>query len=993
MLDANTAKNRLPRLLLKALIGLLLMVVIWVAGSYWLLNSQWLPERISQFEGIDIRWDQGVSRHPGRWELEGLYLAREDDALPIAIEAEHATLSLSLLALVRGELHIDALDADGIRRLTIGDIALEAEGQLRVEDTTLSRDTLAVPHFSLAITNGRLVRQSDQASLVQDIHLTAEAALAGVTPVNVASGELNPDVWAALSAQLKIDAQADAWDVFMPYLDTLPWLSLEGRGALTGTVNLKAGELQPDSALTLAAPALRLTVDEQRLRMPGDSPRWLIADNPPPNHVASGEGQIRLFVDSDQVHFATRLSDVALAEGVLADTHVYAEHAELRLAAQIPNQRLDQLERPTAATLELEGDVTRLDMLDRYLAPNSPPQGAEEQGIRLAGHGHIDAQASIRESRPHNASLTIQANELIADTQGFIAQGSGLLDAQLTPQAMIDVAVNVVDATLHHQNRLLLEDADINIAASSPMEADQAREEASATLSWQAARLPDIRVLQDYLGAILPEPAPLQLLSGQASSHGQLDFTAAQVSGQVHLSGAGIATGWQHGEQSGTLTSDIQLNLAIAQATMDGSTLDISGTRLNWQVADVNQPSERLASALVLTDGRFQRRNDVQSGQFALEGSVQRLGFLNAFLPDAHGLAIAGEGQLFAQGAFRDARLLAPTRLRVNADQLEVTFLDYLATGRGELTAQLNSAEQAQLSLGIPRFSLGRQDDDRPHLEGRHLALTTQTERFSAVLESPQAEHFTTRIALPITEVPDFTRYNRYLPDDAGITLLNGQANLESEWLLEGLNAQGEITLSAFGAELALLEQRLRGDLQFYLHLTDGDLRTRRFTADDSFLRLENIARLSEDGPGDTGWWVQLLMDEAQLEWADPIRLTSQLRLEMRDTGLLARLFLARARDSNWLGRLLNVRDISGTARLLINGNQIGLRDLTLTGGPLLLLSDVTLADRSANGALYARLGVLGLGVELNESEPTLRVIQPRRWFDRWREANHSASP
>lgn len=512
-------------------------------------------------------------------------------------------------------------------------------------------------------------------------------------------------------------------------------------------------------------------------------------------------------------------------------------------------------------------------------------------------------------------------------------------------------------------------------------------------LRWQAARLPDISVLQLYLGALLPEPSPLQLLSGQAASHGQLSFTSEQLSGEVHLAGNGLTTRWQHGEQAGTLTSDMQLFLPLQQAAMDGSRLNISGTRLSWQVADADRPSERLESVLVLTDGRFQRRDSVPSGQFVLEGSVQKLGFLNAFLPDAHGLTIAGEGQLSAQGSFRDDRLLAPTRLRVNADQLEVTFLDYLATGRGELTAQLDSTEQAQLSLGIPRFALKRQDDDTPHLEGRHFALTTQTERFSDVLDSPQPEYFTTRIALPITEVPDFTRYNRYLPEGAGITLLDGQASLESQWLLEGLNAQGEITLRAFGAELALLEQRLRGDLHLFLQLTDGDLETRRFIANDSFLRLENVNRQSENGSSDAGWWVTLSMLNAQLAWEDPIRLTSQLRLDMRDTGLLARLFLARARDSDWLGRLLNVHDIVGTAQLEISGEQISLQDLTLTGGPLLLLSDITLAERSANGALYARLGRLGLGVELNESEPTLRVIQPRHWFDRWREANRFPRP
>ncbi|MGE6607117.1 hypothetical protein ACQKE4_11420 [Halomonas sp. NPDC076908] len=979
MSDANTRKKRLPRLLLKVLIGLLFIILIWMAGSYWLLNSQWLPARISQFDGIEIRWDQGVSRHPGRWEVEGLYLAREDQALPISVEAERATLSLSLLGLLRGELHIKTLDTEGIRRLTVGDIALEAAGQLHVVNTTLSRDTLAIPHFSLAITNGRLVRLSDQVILVRDINLNADATLSTINPVDNTSGELNPDLLAALSTQLQIDAHADAWDVFMPYLDTLPWLTLDGRGVLMGALELKAGELQPASVLTLDAPVLRLAVDEQRLRTPSDSPRWLIADSQPPRHTATGKGQVRLAVENDQLHFSTQLTDVELA-----DSHPYADHAELHLATQIPNQRLDQLDLPTAATLSLQGDITRLDMLDRYLEASF-----EGQGIHLSGHGQIDAQASIRESRPYDGKLTIQANALMADTLGFVVQGNGSLIATLAPQEIIEAALNFTEATLHHHDRLLLEDADIEVIATSPIDPEKAREEASATLSWQDARLPDISVLQSYLGALLPDPAPIQVLSGQAASHGYLVMASDQLSGEAYLAGEGLTTRWQQGENARTLTSNMQLSLPLRQATLDGSALNISGTRLSWQVADIDQPTEQLESILILTDGRFQRRDNVPSGQFALEGTVQQLGFLNAFLPDAHGLTITGEGQLFAQGAFRDDDLLAPTRLRINADQLEVTFLDYLATGRGELTAQLDSTEHAQLSLGIPRFTLGRQEDDSPHLEGRHFALTTQTERFSEVLESPRPEHFTTRIAMPITDVPDFTRYNRYLPAGAGITLLGGQASLESEWLLEGLNAQGEITLRAFGADLALLEQRLRGDLQLYLHLTDGDLETRRFTADDSFLRLENIARLSNNSTADTGWWVQLSMLDAQLDWADPPRLASQLRLEMRDTGLLARLFLARARDSDWLGRLLNVHNIRGTARLLVNGNQIGLHDLTLTGGPLLLLSDVTLADGSANGALYARLGAVGVAVELNDSDPTLRVIQPRRWFDRWREANN----
>jgi hypothetical protein len=978
MSNERPISKRLPRVLFITLLGALVIALMWSFGSTWLLNSQWLPQRISQIEGVDVRWTDATSLHPGRWEVENLYLAREDEALLVAVEAERATLSLSLLALLRGELHIQALDANGIRRLTVGDIALEAKGQLQVADTQFSRATLAVPNVALDISEGRLIRLSDQATLVRDIQLRANAALASVATAQLTSDELTSELLGALTAQLSIDAQADAWDVFMPYLEALPWLALDGRGALTGELTLNAGKLQTGSELTLDAPALRVSLDERHLR-PRDqgTPQWLIADTPSPRHTATGEGQVRLAVENGQLHFSTQLTGVELA-----DTHPYATDTHLRLATDIPNQRLDQLELPTDADLALNGHITRLDMLDRYLAHT-----LDGQGIKLSGNGEIEASASLRDARPYNASLAIQAPVLAAELLDVVAQGSGVLTAELTPEEIVDTTLMFTDATLHHQTRQLLADAKITLHALSPLDPDQAQENATAKLQWQSARLPDISVLQAYLGAVLPDPAPLQLLSGQASSTGQLDFTTEQMRGEISLEGEQLATRWQLSEQSGALESDAQLRLTIQQAALDGSQLDISGSRLRWQVADSLAPSERLESTLVLRDGRFQH-GDALNGQFTLEGSVQRLSFLNAFLPDAHGLALSGNGQLLAQGAFRNDRLLAPTRLRVNANQLEVAFLDYLASGRGELTAQLDTAEQAKLSLGIPHFSLMRQDDDRPHLEGRHFALTTETDHFSEVLESPDPAHFTTRVSLPIMDVPDFTRYNRYLPEEAGVNLLGGQASLASEWLLEGMTAQGELTLRAFGADMALLDQRLRGDVELHLTLTEGDLETLRFNANDSFLRLENIFRQSTEGRQDAGWWVQLTMEDAQLEWGDPIRLTSQLHLGMRDTGLLARLFLARARESDWLGRLLNVRNINGDAQLHISGERIRLHDLTLTGDSLLLLSDVTLADEHANGALYARLGAVGIGVELIASEPTLKVLQPRAWFDRWRELN-----
>lgn len=109
--------------------------------------------------------------------------------------------------------------------------------------------------------------------MARDIQLGADATLESVNTAHFSRDALISQLLSGLSAQLTIDAQADAWDVFMPYLTALPWLTLEGNGALTGELSLNAGKLKHGSLLTLTAPALRLSVDEQRLNPLEATPR------------------------------------------------------------------------------------------------------------------------------------------------------------------------------------------------------------------------------------------------------------------------------------------------------------------------------------------------------------------------------------------------------------------------------------------------------------------------------------------------------------------------------------------------------------------------------------------------------------------------------------------------------------------------------------------------------------------------------------------------
>lgn len=994
-LDHKPPRRRLPRWLAWASLLTLGLVALWLLGTYWLLNSQWLPERLSRLDGIDIRWEQGRSHHPGRWEVKDLVITREDEALDIQIKAERARLTLSLLGLLRGELRIITLDADGIRRLSIGDVSIHGDGRFSLHNTTLNRDTLAVPQSRLQLKNAQIRRGQDKAVLARDIVLDARATL-DATPLTTAQGALNPDLAAALSATIELNAHADAWDVFMPYLAPLPWLAVDGRGALDASLAIDHGYLQPDSQLSLSARALGLRVDEAALQA-RDKRHWIRPDEQPPSHQARGDGRIRLKVTNDnRLTVQADLEDVSIndmptraqtATSSDAVSDPYVDKAALTFTTTMENARLDRIEVPDQAQLAFDGQVTRLDSLERPLN-KALEELLDDTGLSLSGHGQISARGLFSVDRLQSAQLDVNASQLRAAALGFETRGQGRLSAQLSDAETIKARLTLNDAQLTHQARALLQNADLTLDLASPIDPQRARQDARVTLNFDEARLPDIGALQAYLAPYLPSPAPLSLVSGEAQGEGRFELTPQRLQGAATLSGSDWVTDWHSATKTHRMTSRMQLDLQLNDAHPDGSRVNMGGTRLRWQLASASADQPSLESLLVLREGRFFRSQGTTSGRFELEGSVQQLGFLNTFLPAAHGLSISGGGQLVAEGQFADNRLTAPSQLSIDASPLDVRFLDYQANGRGELTARLSSPEDARLTLSIPRFRLKRQDASQTSLEGRHLSLTTATQAVSRLMDTQDPGLVTTHITLPVVNVPDISRYNAYLPEGTGMTLHGGEASLSSEMQLEGLKGKGEVTLRAFGTQLTLLDQRLKGDLMVDVKLAEGDLEKRLFKANDSSLRLENVRRQGGDGQQDAGWWATLGLEEAELVWQTPLTLEADVNLSMRDSGLLARLFLDRARDSDWLGRLLSVRGISGSTHLSMAQQQLTLSGLTLSGGPLSLLAELTLADNTANGALYARLGQLGVGIALVDREPVLKILQPRRWFEQWRQTH-----
>ncbi|MGM0982692.1 MAG: hypothetical protein ACQEXG_04605 [Pseudomonadota bacterium] len=659
---------------------------------------------------------------------------------------------------------------------------------------------------------------------------------------------------------------------------------------------------------------------------------------------------------------------------------------EANLTSMVPLARLigGQGPPPLNGRVVVRGQVARLDVLDDFLIH------AVEGGLTLEGGGDLAASLQLERGRVASGSrLAVTTDSLRARLFDLEAWGRGSVTASWQealgrPRARLDASLEETRVERSSDRRLLMRDGRLVLTAESDAPGlGTALAGPRLSLAWEDATMPDVAVLQAYL----PAAAPVTLQSGRGTTRGRVDIENGLARGQIALTGQSIVGRLLGSEVEGELMLDLELR----EANLGNGHLDLSGSRLSMQAAAMAS-GPRLRTRIVAREARLgpMPGRDGQAagldGDLVLEGMVANLGFLDDFLPAAHGLTLAGNGRFRASLHLTDGHLRPGSQLLVEADDLAVGFLEFTANGRGRLEAEIDGEREApgaRLQLTLPRFSLHRTGEAKAYVEGRHFSLETETTHFSLDPGDRSLQNVTTRVQLPIAEVDDLSRYNAYLPEGAGIALLGGRAGLEVDLHLEGVRARGDVILQGFDTTLRFGEQHLDGDLRLETRLRDGDLLSRRFDASGSLLRLDNIQRRDEQTRGEAGWWARLEITEGRLDWTRPLQLDARLDLAMRDSGLLAHLFLSRARDWEWLGRRLTVNDIRGNARLHLDDDTLQLREARLTGDSLEMLADLVFRDDVPDGSLYARLGILAAGVSLEKGRPEVRLLRPRRWYER----------
>jgi hypothetical protein len=228
----------------------------------------------------------------------------------------------------------------------------------------------------------------------------------------------------------------------------------------------------------------------------------------------------------------------------------------------------------------------------------------------------------------------------------------------------------------------------------------------------------------------------------------------------------------------------------------------------------------------------------------------------------------------------------------------------------------------------------------------------------------------------------DLRVYNRYLPStslrfEGGSGTLSGDLRFDGE----GNVGSGELSVTGRAIGLALAGPALEGDVKVETRLRRADLDTHQFDADGSTITLRRIRVVGADRPPDD-WWGEITLDESRLDWDRPMKFDGLMRLRMKDVGVLLDVYAQRKELPVWVEKLVNAGEATARGRVQWHGDTLLVQPLEARNDRFDVLARLRLEHKTVAGDLFAKWGVLSLGVELENGQRDFHPVNAAKWFE-----------
>jgi hypothetical protein len=365
------------------------------------------------------------------------------------------------------------------------------------------------------------------------------------------------------------------------------------------------------------------------------------------------------------------------------------------------------------------------------------------------------------------------------------------------------------------------------------------------------------------------------------------------------------------------------------------------------------------------------------SGNVATRWHFESLSWLTPLTASKPWLHLDGAGDIDAALLIDAGRLGTGSRVDVPRVALRASILDNVFAGDASAQARV-VGEKTVVNLAVERFTLAPEGSSMPpYLRGRALKVDMQSSADLAHLRDALVAH----LQFANADVPDLRTYNRYLPGKS-LYFLAGSGHMSSDLTIDGQGdvSAGRLQMSSNASRIALGVSRLTGNLRM-----DTQIRLAQRAAGHSFdlqdftLGMDGVL---VEGSRDPPWWAKFTIEQGRLDWDHPMRLRGSATMVMKDVSLLLSLFADRSAFPKWIARIIDEGQATAHAQVEAQHGDFVLDHLVASNERIDLFAHLRIRDGKPGGDLYARWGILGLGVAMNDGKREFHLLHAQRWYE-----------
>jgi hypothetical protein len=463
-------------------------------------------------------------------------------------------------------------------------------------------------------------------------------------------------------------------------------------------------------------------------------------------------------------------------------------------------------------------------------------------------------------------------------------------------------------------------------------------------------------------------------LEGHLSADLSFDRGALAAGGRLQWNAPVAITDADGTQQSrrGQLDLAVQPDALMIHARIPPPVGSDAAKAMNQFEANLRFASRRLLPTRAVADDLR-----LLSGTVDARWHFESLSWLTPLTASKPWLHLDGAGDIDAALRIDAGRLATGSRVDVPRVALRATILDNVFAGDASAQARVTGTTTT-MNLAVDRFTLAPDGSSMPpYLRGRALKVDVQSSADLAHLRDALVAH----LQFANADVPDLRTYNRYLPGKS-LYFLAGSGHMSSDLTIDGQGdvSAGRLQMSSNGSRIALGVSRLTGNLRMDTRIRIAQRAAgHAFDLQDFTLGMDGVLVEGSHAPP---WWARFTIDHGRLDWDRPMRLRGSATMVMKDVSLLLSLFADRSAFPKWIANVINDGQATAHAQVEAQRGDFVLDHLVASNQRVDLFAHLRIRDGKPSGDLYARWGILGLGVALADGKREFHLLHAQRWYE-----------